>query len=613
MAPHPETAVQAPNANIDPKEKGRGTIQSNGLLSPEPTPAPEAGRIVADQQRQRQDIEEVVQSIEVSPDHTPSPEVLTSTEVPERTPIPEVLTSTEVSEHTLSPDADRMAAEQERLKQYSIIQNDIQNILGTGTISLERAQQVYIEKAPGYSQNKENLQTLRDVVGRVGVTSGWIETKDREMELIPNEIEDVEMEDVEARGSIEEIFKRITPTMEKILSNDDDDELHKRILDANNEIQKWKEDHPKEADDVDLIDIKKIEDIVVHAYSQAAKLKEDPTNLQAKRKFEDRVDELANLVEASSYPKTWVLKAMGPKPSLSEGNSSELMEIASINAAPTVITKNDPYELNKLFKGKPGYTENGEKIMGHKFNYYKKGERKGDIFSGQLFVAIGPQACPHLKVLPRRSFSKNTVDAYLTCAHAMGAGGRTDKDEFVEIISTAVESCGPNPLKEPIIYVLCKRKEGDPIWTWRTDLQKWVESERAADELIRECMGREKEKRAKFYADYGIKEEPESRDRRENKRARVYGKGANTPSIDDRAFPFVESSVSRARAIKTEAQPVVVGAQPEKVEAQVGFDPTNFVSFTVWYEKTHKVDLAADPAELAKMVSAFSQIQALVK
>jgi hypothetical protein len=125
----------------------------------------------------------------------------------------------------------------------------------------------------------------------------------------------------------------------------------------------------------------------------------------------------------------------------------------------------DPYELNKLNTGKPGFTEDGEMIIGHKFKYFRKGDKKGQVYSGQLFVAIGPQACPYVKVLPRKDFTRNTVDAYLNCAHAMEVSGRTEKDEFIKILYTAAESCGPGPLKEPAIYALCKRKEGNPIWT----------------------------------------------------------------------------------------------------------------------------------------------------
>ena len=39
--------------------KGRGTIQSNGLATPEPTPGPDAERIAADQLRQSIEISEL--------------------------------------------------------------------------------------------------------------------------------------------------------------------------------------------------------------------------------------------------------------------------------------------------------------------------------------------------------------------------------------------------------------------------------------------------------------------------------------------------------------------------------------------------------------------------
>ncbi|KAH8647029.1 hypothetical protein BGZ60DRAFT_570464 [Tricladium varicosporioides] len=78
---------------------------------------------------------------------------------------------------------------------------------------------------------------------------------------------------------------------------------------------------------------------------------------------------------------------------------------------------------------------------------------------------------PHVKVFPRKDFTRNTVDAYLNCARAMEVGGRTEKDEFVKILCTAAKSCGSEPLKEPAIYALCERR-GNPIWKWRTDLQE---------------------------------------------------------------------------------------------------------------------------------------------
>jgi hypothetical protein len=123
----------------------------------------------------------------------------------------------------------------------------------------------------------------------------------------------------------------------------------------------------------------------------------------------------------------------------------------------------DPYKLNKLNAGKPDFTKDKEIIIGHKFKYFRKGDKKGQVYNRQLFVAIRPQACPYIKVLPYKDFIKNIVDVYLNCAYVIEVSGRTKKDEFVEILYIAAESCGPEPLKEPIIYALYKRKEGNPI------------------------------------------------------------------------------------------------------------------------------------------------------
>jgi hypothetical protein len=475
---------------------------------------------------------------------------------------------------------------------------------------------------------------LQAAVEASGITRGWIEATNHELKLIPDEKEDEDMDDEEATTFIQGVYTRVTTTMEKILSGNDDDRLHMEILEANNAISSWQQSHPDKEDMIDLIDIKRIEEIVVKAHFQAVKFEKDPTNTRAKEQFLSRAQELAELVEASSYPSTWILKPLpeAPKPSPSGGNGTSPTGTATTGTvttgtAPTGtapagvtaggITNNgtgrtdigtDPYELNKLNAGKPGFTEDGEMIMGHKFKYFRKGDKKGQLCSGQLFVAIGPQACPYVKVLPRKDLTKNTVDAYLNCDHTIEVGGRTEKDKFVKILCTAAESCGPEPLKEPAIYALCERKEGNPIWTWRTDLQDWVESKRAADNLLRKCMEREKNERAQFYAAHGIKEEPESRDRVEDKRARVYGKKADTAATEDRTFPFVGASVSRA--IKAEAQPAAnVEPRAANVGVQGGFDPTSFLSFTAWYEKKHNVKLGADPAELTKLVAAFRTLQ----
>jgi len=51
--------------------------------------------------------------------------------------------------------------------------------------------------------------------------------------------------------------------MEKILSGDNDDMLQKEILEANNIILSWQQSHQNKDDMVELIDIKRTEDIVV--------------------------------------------------------------------------------------------------------------------------------------------------------------------------------------------------------------------------------------------------------------------------------------------------------------------------------------------------------------
>jgi hypothetical protein len=81
---------------------------------------------------------------------------------------------------------------------------------------------------------------------------------------------------------------------------------------------------------------------------------------------------------------------------------------------------------------------------------------------------------------------------------------------FFSMVCTAAESCELEPLKEPAIYALCERKEGNPIWTWRIDLQDCVKSKGAADNLLRKSMAWERNKMAKFFSAKDFKEEPES-------------------------------------------------------------------------------------------------------
>jgi hypothetical protein len=87
-----------------------------------------------------------------------------------------------------------------------------------------------------------------------------------------------------------------------------------------------------------------------------------------------------------------------PKPLLSRGNSTGLIGttstasigIASIGTALAGIIAGsiidngidridisiDPYKLNKLNIGKPGFTKDKEIIIGHKFKYFRKDNKK---------------------------------------------------------------------------------------------------------------------------------------------------------------------------------------------------------------------------------------------
>lgn len=162
------------------------------------------------------------------------------------------------------------------------------------------------------------------------------------------------MEDGEATAFIQEVYTRVTPTMEKILSGNDDSKLHMEILEANNAIASWQQSHLEKKDMVDLIDIKRIEEIVVNAHFQAAKFEKDATNTRAKGQFLSRVQELAELVEASPYPSTWILKPLpeAPKPPPSGGDGTIPLGTAPANPATGENNTSrgeigkDPYELN---------------------------------------------------------------------------------------------------------------------------------------------------------------------------------------------------------------------------------------------------------------------------
>lgn len=96
----------------------------------------------------------------------------------------------------------------------------------------------------------------------------------------------------------------ITLIMKKILSGDDNNKLHMKILKANNAIASWQQSHSDKENMINLIDIKRIEEIVVKAHFQTVKFEKDPINTRAKEQFLSKVQKLTELVEASSYSST---------------------------------------------------------------------------------------------------------------------------------------------------------------------------------------------------------------------------------------------------------------------------------------------------------------------
>lgn len=47
------------------------------------------------------------------------------------------------------------------------------------------------------------------------------------------------------------------------------------------------------------------------------------------------------------------------------------------------------YKLNKLNVKKPDFIKDKKIIIKYKFKYFKKDDKKGQIYNGQFFIAIG--------------------------------------------------------------------------------------------------------------------------------------------------------------------------------------------------------------------------------
>jgi hypothetical protein len=80
---------------------------------------------------------------------------------------------------------------------------------------------------------------LQAAVEVSGITRGWIEAINHELKLIQDEKVDKDIEDKEAIAFIQEVYIYVTPTIEKILSSNNNNKLYIEILDINNTIVSW--------------------------------------------------------------------------------------------------------------------------------------------------------------------------------------------------------------------------------------------------------------------------------------------------------------------------------------------------------------------------------------
>jgi hypothetical protein len=85
------------------------------------------------------------------------------------------------------------------------------------------------------------LLELQAAVKAYRVTRGWIEVTNHDLKLIQGDKEDEEMEGEEVTAFIKEVYARVTTTVEKILSGDDDTKLYLEILEANKSYRRLAE------------------------------------------------------------------------------------------------------------------------------------------------------------------------------------------------------------------------------------------------------------------------------------------------------------------------------------------------------------------------------------
>ena len=145
---------------------------------------------------------------------------------------------------------------------------------------------------------------------KMGLTSGWMDEKNRELGLISESTKDNEDEQMEldaktaASEFIQKIYQDITPTMERVLTSDDSPKLVLEVERANNLIREWQTSHLDNLDlgIVNLIDIEVIFSQALRANLYIEKLEKNPLNAKTREAFNIVSVNLDRLKEWKGYP-----------------------------------------------------------------------------------------------------------------------------------------------------------------------------------------------------------------------------------------------------------------------------------------------------------------------
>jgi len=145
---------------------------------------------------------------------------------------------------------------------------------------------------------------------KMGLTSGWMDEKNRELGLISESTKDNEDEQMEldaetaAEEFIQKIYQDITPTMERVLTGDDSPELVLEVERANNLIREWQTSHLDDLDlgIVNLIDIEVIFSQALRANLYIERLEKNPLNAKTREAFNIASVNFDRLKERKGYP-----------------------------------------------------------------------------------------------------------------------------------------------------------------------------------------------------------------------------------------------------------------------------------------------------------------------